>query len=130
MAGTPCRLAAHKAESLSTDVERLNDGPYAKSSGTRCADGHTPEVHVEALAGSIKLQGMLVPLFVREHADGFELVAAFTASPPPGHSAWPRCRSSRDADTEEADRAVENITRKQLNPYEEAKAVRAMLTAR
>jgi hypothetical protein len=33
----------------------------------------------------------------------------------------------RDADTEDADRAVENITRKQLNPYEEAKAVDAML---
>ena len=33
----------------------------------------------------------------------------------------------RDAETEDADRAVENITRKQLNPYEEAKAVRAML---
>ena len=33
----------------------------------------------------------------------------------------------RDAQTEDADRAVENITRKQLNPYEEAKAVRAML---
>ncbi len=33
----------------------------------------------------------------------------------------------RDAVTEDADRAVENITRKQLNPYEEAKAVRAML---
>ncbi len=33
----------------------------------------------------------------------------------------------RDAQTEETDRAVENITRKQLNPYEEAKAVCAML---
>ena len=33
----------------------------------------------------------------------------------------------READSQDADRAVENITRKQLNPYEEAKAVRAML---
>ena len=33
----------------------------------------------------------------------------------------------RDAVTEDADRAVENITRKQLNPYEEARAVQAML---
>jgi ParB/RepB/Spo0J family partition protein len=32
----------------------------------------------------------------------------------------------RDAESEDADRAVENITRKQLNPYEEAKAVHAM----
>ena len=33
----------------------------------------------------------------------------------------------RDAATEESDRAVENIARKQLNPHEEARAVRAML---
>jgi ParB/RepB/Spo0J family partition protein len=32
-----------------------------------------------------------------------------------------------DAEQEEADRALENIARKQLNPYEEAVAVRAML---
>ena len=35
------------------------------------------EAHVEALVGSIKLQGMLVPLVVRDHGDGFELVAGF-----------------------------------------------------
>jgi hypothetical protein len=34
---------------------------------------------VEALAGSISLRGMLVPLVVREDGDGFELVAALTA---------------------------------------------------
>ena len=34
----------------------------------------------------------------------------------------------READSEDADRAVENIARKQLDPYEEAKAVGAMLT--
>ena len=86
------------------------------------------EAHVEALAGSIKLQGMLVPLVVREHADGFELVAGFhriAAARSLGLAEVPVV--VRDADTEEADRAVENITRKQLNPYEEAKAVRAML---
>jgi ParB-like nuclease domain len=33
--------------------------------------------HVQALAGSIKLQGMLVPLVVRDDGDGFELVAGF-----------------------------------------------------
>src|SRR5215204_6273313 len=86
------------------------------------------EAHVEALAGSIKLQGMLVPLVVREGADGFELVAGFhriAAARSLGLADVPVV--VRDADTEDADRAVENITRKQLNPYEEAKAVRAML---
>jgi hypothetical protein len=69
------------------------------------------EAHVEALAGSIKLQGMLVPLVVREHGDGIELVAGFHRIA----AARSLCLAEvpvvvRDADTEEADRAVENIT--------------------
>ena len=86
------------------------------------------DAHVQALAGSIKLQGMLVPLVVREHGDRFELVAGFhriAAARSLGLAEVPVV--VRDGDTEDADRAVENITRKQLNPYEEAKAVRAML---
>jgi hypothetical protein len=35
------------------------------------------DAHVQALAGSIALQGMLVPLVVRGDGDGFELVAGF-----------------------------------------------------
>jgi ParB/RepB/Spo0J family partition protein len=86
------------------------------------------EAHVRALAGSIALQGVLVPIVVRPDGEAFELVAGFHR--------LAAARSLelaevpvvvRDADTEEADRAVENIARKQLNPYEEAKAVRAML---
>jgi ParB/RepB/Spo0J family partition protein len=68
------------------------------------------EAHVEALAGSIKLQGMLVPLVVREHVDGFELVAGFhriAAARSLGLAEVPVV--VRDAETEEADRAVENI---------------------
>lgn len=86
------------------------------------------KAHVEALAGSITLQGMLVPLVVREQAEGFELVAGFhriAAARSLGLAEVPVV--VRDAQTEDADRAVENITRKQLNPYEEAKAVHAML---
>jgi ParB/RepB/Spo0J family partition protein len=84
--------------------------------------------HVKALAGSIGLQGMLVPVVVRNDGEGFELVAGFhrvAAARSLGLTAVPVV--IRDAQTEDADRAVENITRKQLNPYEEAKAVRAML---
>jgi ParB/RepB/Spo0J family partition protein len=84
--------------------------------------------HVKALAGSIGLQGMLVPVVVRNDGNGFELVAGFhrvAAARSLGLTAVPVV--IRDAQTEDADRAVENITRKQLNPYEEAKAVRAML---
>jgi ParB/RepB/Spo0J family partition protein len=86
------------------------------------------DAHVQALAGSIALQGMLVPLVVRDDDDGFELVAGFhriAAARSLGLADVPVV--IRNAETEDADRAVENITRKQLNPYEEAKAVRAML---
>ena len=84
--------------------------------------------HVTALAGSIRLQGILVPVVVRGARDGYELVAGFhrvAAARQLGLRELPVV--VRDGDTEEADRAVENITRKQLNPYEEAKAVHAML---
>jgi ParB/RepB/Spo0J family partition protein len=86
------------------------------------------EAHVAALAGSIELQGLLVPLVVRPEGDGFELVAGFhriAAAQSLGLAEVPVV--VRHADSEEADRAVENIARKQLNPYEEAKAVNAML---
>ena len=87
--------------------------------------------HVKALAGSIQLQGMLVPIVVRDDGEnGFELVAGFhriAAAKSLGLADVPAV--VRDLETEDADRAVENIARKQLNPYEEAKAVRAISEA-
>src|SRR3954466_4377445 len=86
------------------------------------------DAHVQALAGSIALQGMLVPVVVRQAADGFELVAGFHRIAAARSLRLPAVPVVvRDAETEDADRAVENIARKQLNAYEEAKAVRAML---
>jgi ParB/RepB/Spo0J family partition protein len=87
------------------------------------------DAHVQALAGSIALQGMLVPVVVRDDGEsGFELVAGFhriAAAKSLGLTEVPVV--IRDARSEDADRAIENITRLQLNPYEEAKAVRPML---
>ena len=86
------------------------------------------EAHVQALAGSIALQGMLVPVVVRGDGEGFELVAGFhrvAAARSLGLAEVPVV--VRDGESEDADRAVENITRKQLTAYEEAKAVHAML---
>ncbi len=84
--------------------------------------------HVKALAGSIALQGVLVPVVVRANGDRYELVAGFH------RLAAARAMKLaeipvviRDAATQDADRAVENIARKQLSPYEEALAVKAML---
>ena len=52
------------------------------------------DAHVQALAGSIALQGMLVPVVVRGDGDASSWSPAFTASRPPARSGWPRCRSS------------------------------------
>ncbi len=84
--------------------------------------------HVQALAGSIALQGILVPVVVRPRDDAFELVAGFHRLAAARSLHLPNVPAViREADTEDADRAVENIARKQLNPYEEARAVGAML---
>ena len=91
--------------------------------------------HVDALAASIALQGILIPLVVcpasGEVADSgfpYELVAGF-------HRIAAAAKLTlaevpvvvRDSAAEQADRAIENITRLQLGPAEEAAAVQAML---
>jgi ParB/RepB/Spo0J family partition protein len=84
--------------------------------------------HVQALAGSIALQGVLVPIVVRPDGDRFELVAGFhrvAAARELGLGEIPAV--VRDGDGAPTDRALENITRKQLNAFEEAVAVKAML---
>ena len=84
--------------------------------------------HVQALTGSIALQGILVSLVVRPVGERFELVAGFhrlAAATELGLAEVPVV--VRDSEQEAADRAVENIARKQLNPCEEALAVQAML---
>jgi ParB/RepB/Spo0J family partition protein len=84
--------------------------------------------HVENLAQSIALRGVLVPLIVWPVDGGYELVA--------GYHRIAACRLLdlpdvpvvvRDHEGSSADSAAENVTRKQLTPLEEAKAVQAML---
>jgi ParB/RepB/Spo0J family partition protein len=97
--------------------------------------------HVDALAGSIALQGLLVPVLiapaqndVTEQGFEYELVAGYhryAAVSKLQHSTIDAVIHERDDDTDgsrvAAARATENITRKQLNAYEEALAVKAML---
>lgn len=69
-----------------------------------------------------------MPVVVRRSDDGFELVAGFHRIAAAAQLGLPEIPVVvRDVETEESDRAVENIARKQLNPCEEARAVRAML---
>ncbi len=86
------------------------------------------DTHVDALAGSIELRGLVVPLPVRPTGERFQLVA--------GHHRHAACRklglqevevTLRDHEDSTADSAAENVVRKQLSPLEEARAVRHML---
>ena len=84
--------------------------------------------HVDALAQSIALRGLLVPLIVRHTERGYELVAGYhriAACRQLGHTDAPVV--VRDQEGSSADSASENVVRKQLTPLEEARAVQAML---
>lgn len=97
--------------------------------------------HVDALAGSIALQGLLVPVLIAPAtgevaAQGFEyeLVAGYhryAAVSKLQHSVIDALIRERADGSDGAEvaaaRATENVTRKQLSAYEEALAVRAML---
>lgn len=84
--------------------------------------------HVEALCGSIKARGLIVPLVVKPtEGGGYQLVAGYHR-----HAACAKAGLDevpvvvRDEKDESVDRAVENITRRSLTPLEEARAVEAM----
>jgi ParB/RepB/Spo0J family partition protein len=84
--------------------------------------------HVKALAASIALRGLIVPLLVSRHRERFKLIA--------GHHRYAACRSLglseveitlREQEGTSADSAAENVVRKALSPLEEARAVQHML---
>jgi ParB/RepB/Spo0J family partition protein len=84
---------------------------------------------VAALAGSIALLGQITPVIVRPDGDGYLLVAGhkrYAALRELGHSEIRAEIHSHEA--EHSERAAENIVRTQLDPYQEAQAVAAMLT--
>jgi ParB/RepB/Spo0J family partition protein len=84
--------------------------------------------NVDALAGSIALLGQITPAIVRPEGDGYLLVAGhkrYAALQQLGHS---EIRAEvRSGEGEHSERAAENVVRTQLNPYEGARAVAAML---
>jgi len=84
--------------------------------------------HVDALARSIALRGLIVPLTVRPEGERFMLVA--------GHHRHAACRklglaevevTLREQDASSGEAAAENILRKDLSPLGEARAVAQML---
>jgi ParB family chromosome partitioning protein len=109
-----------------TDVRRLALDDIRVRENVRDLDPN----HVDALAQSVALRGLLVPLIVRPVDGGYELVG--------GYHRLAACRKLghrhvqvvvRDHDGSSADSAAENVTRKQLTPLEEARAVQAISEA-
>jgi ParB/RepB/Spo0J family partition protein len=83
---------------------------------------------VVALAGSIELLGQITPAIIRPDGNGFVLVAGHKRYLALKHLGRDQIRAEvRSVEAEHAERAAENVVRSQLNPYEEAKAVAAML---
>jgi ParB/RepB/Spo0J family partition protein len=84
--------------------------------------------HVRALAASIALRGLIVPLLVAREGERYTLIA--------GHHRYAACLSLgiqqvqvtvREQQGTSADSAAENVVRKALTPLEEARAVKSML---
>ena len=89
------------------------------------------EVALKELAASIKASGVLQPVLVRRHADGYQLVVGerrLRAAQLAGLERIPAIL--RDVDDREMMELalIENIQREDLNPIDEAKAYKALVS--
>lgn len=83
------------------------------------------------LAESIRLHGVLQPLLVRRHADGYELIAGerrWRAARLAGLSTVPAViRSDAESDAQLVLGLIENLQRTDLDPIEEARGLRRLI---
>lgn len=92
-----------------------------------------PEAGIDALAESIRAQGIVQPILVREHpsGDGFELIAGerrWRAARRAGLTEVPAVVRAATDDAEALALAlVENVVREDLNPIDEARACALLL---
>lgn len=100
------------------DIEKIRRGTYQPR---RLFD---PEL-LQELSESIKSEGMIQPIIVREFADGYELVAGerrWRAAQMAGMDRLPAIVRDMQDQSVAAVALIENIQRKDLNPLEEAAA--------
>lgn len=87
------------------------------------------EAAIDDLAASIREKGIIQPLLVRPHGDGYQLIAGerrFRAAQRAGLERVPITVRSAD-DTEALELAlIENLQRENLNPVEEARAFKRL----
>jgi len=89
------------------------------------------EEDLQELAGSIKTQGVLQPLLVRQDENGYELIAGerrLRAAKRAGLNQVPVVLKRVNDDKMLEMAIVENIQRKNLNPIEEAEAYHQLIT--
>ena len=134
---------------LGTELTRQKPGEAATSSATTAADGELRQIRLEKLqrgkyqpriefdeaalnelAESIKAQGVMQPIVVRSiSADQFEIVAGerrWRASQIAGLDSIPALVRDISDETAIAMALIENIQRENLNPMEEARALKRL----
>lgn len=134
---------------LGTELTRQKAGETATSSATTTADGELRQIRLEKLqrgkyqpriefdeaalnelAESIKAQGVMQPIVVRSiSADQFEIVAGerrWRASQIAGLDSIPALVRGISDETAIAMALIENIQRENLNPMEEARALKRL----
>lgn len=134
---------------LGTELTRQKAGEAATSSATTAADGELRQIRLEKLqrgkyqpriefdeaalnelAESIKAQGVMQPIVVRSiSADQFEIVAGerrWRASQIAGLDSIPALVRDISDETAIAMALIENIQRENLNPMEEARALKRL----
>lgn len=88
------------------------------------------EQALEALAQSIRVQGVIQPLVVRDTDDGYEIIAGerrWRAARMAGLEVVPAVVRAIADETAMAVALIENIQREDLNPLEEAKALQRLI---
>lgn len=114
----------HSGKYFECDIERIHPNRYQPR--LRFSDDE-----LEEMSRSIKQQGILQPLLVREDDNGYELIAGerrLRAAKKAGLKQVPVfVRTVTDADVLEMS-IVENVQREDLNPLEEAEAYHRLIT--
>lgn len=113
-----------QAERLMLAVDCLQPGKYQPR-------GEMEETPLQELAQSIKKQGLLQPLLVRELSDGrYEIIAGerrWRASQMAGLTEIPVILKQVDDETAMAMALVENLQREDLNAMDQARAMQRLI---